>query len=104
MTARIANSGNNGSYTDLIQVDQSVSGSDGSTSNAQAIEGNVRQVDQTNGWFTVNSSNRGTITVTMPYNPRRSDLSRFQTLRIGDYVRLYGVFLNNSRVELQQFY
>ncbi len=104
VTARITNSGNNGNYTDLIQVDQSVSGTTGGTSNSQSIEGNVRQVDQTNGWFTVNSSNRGTITVTMPYNPRRSDLNRFQTLRVGDYVRLYGVLLNNSRVELQQFY
>lgn len=104
VTARITNSGNNGNYTDLIQVDQSVSGTTGGTSNTQSIEGNVRQVDQTNGWFTVSASNRGTVTVTMPYNPRRSDLNRFQTLRAGDYVRLYGVILNNSRVELQQFY
>jgi hypothetical protein len=45
-----------------------------------------------------------TLTVTLPYNPRRVDVDRFNNLRPGDYVRLYGVFLNNSRVELRQFY
>jgi hypothetical protein len=40
----------------------------------------------------------------MPYNPNRADVDRFNSLRSGDYVRLYGVFLNESRVELRQFY
>jgi hypothetical protein len=35
---------------------------------------------------------------------RQSDLNTFQNLRVGDRVRLYGVFINNSRVELRQFY
>lgn len=94
----------NGSYyADYVQVDQSVSTSGGAQGNAQQIQGNVRQVDSRNGLFTVDSGN-GILTVAMPYNPRSSDVSRFQRLRSGDYVRFYGVYLNNSRVELRQFY
>jgi hypothetical protein len=44
------------------------------------------------------------VIVSMPYNPRQSDVNRFNNLRVGDQVRFYGVFLNNSRVELRQFY
>ena len=40
----------------------------------------------------------------MPYNASRADVQRFQNLRNGDNVRFYGVYLNNSRVELRQFY
>lgn len=104
VTARIASSGNNGYYTDLVQVNQSVSTSTGGTGNVQSFQGNVRQVDQVNGLFTLNAGGNATITVSLPYNVSRADLSRFQSLRPGDYVRLYGVLLNNSRVELRQFY
>jgi hypothetical protein len=31
-------------------------------------------------------------------------VNRFNNLRIGDFVRFYGVFLNNNRVELRNFY
>jgi hypothetical protein len=40
----------------------------------------------------------------MPYSPSRSDLNRFQSLRSGDNVRIAGVLLNNTRVDLRQFY
>jgi hypothetical protein len=40
----------------------------------------------------------------MPYSPSRADQNRFQNLRQGDYVRIAGVYLNNTRVELRQFY
>ena len=104
VTARIQ-SGNNGSYyTDLVQVDQPVQGSNTSSSgNVQSIQGTVRQIDLQNGLFTmdVNSSR---ITVSMPFSPSRSDMDRFQRLRSGDVVRIAGVVLNNSRVELRQFY
>lgn len=108
VTARIANSNNNNSqyYTDLIQVDQSVSGNtgnNGTSSNVQTFEGNVRNIDRTNGVFQLTGGSYGTITVSLPYNPRQSDVSRFQGLRAGDFVRIYGVLLNNSRVELRQF-
>lgn len=104
VTARVVNNGNSSYYTDLIQVNRSVSTSNNGNNNLQTIQGNVRQVDQVNGWFTLNVGNNGVVTVNMPYNPSRADLNKFQNLRSGDYVRLYGTWLNNSRVELRQFY
>jgi hypothetical protein len=53
--------------------------------------------------FQLTGSNYGSLSVSLPYNPRQADINKFQTLRNGDYVRLYGVLLNNSRVELRQF-
>ena len=94
----------NGYYTDHVQVDQSVSTSGtGSSGSVQSIQGTVRQIDSRNGLFTVDSQN-GVLTVALPYNPRSADVDRFQRLRQGEYVRFYGVFVNNSRVELRQFY
>ena len=105
VTASVRATQNGAYYTDYVQVDQSVSTSGGSAAsgNVQSIQGNVRQVDSRNGLFTVESGN-GLLTVALPYNPRSADVSRFQSLRSGDFVRFYGVFLNNSRVELRQFY
>jgi hypothetical protein len=114
VTARIPsnNNSNGGYYTDLILVDQSVSTNsggvynDGTNNNVQQFEGTVRQIDRTNGLFTISSNNNnyGTLTVQMPYNPRQSDVNRFNGLRSGDFVRIYGQLLNNSRVQLTQFY
>ena len=109
VTARVQQTNNGGYYTDLVQVDQSVSGSGtvggggGASNTVQALQGNVRQVNAANGWFTMDVGNT-TLQVTLPYNPRRADVDRFNSLRPGDYVRLYGVFVNNTRVELRQFY
>lgn len=105
VTARIASTSNNSNYTDLIQVTQSVGNNDGTgTGNVQTFEGTVRSVDRSNGLFTMSSNNYGTVTVSMPYNPRQNDITKFNNLRSGDFVRLYGVMLNNSRIELRQFY
>ena len=101
---RIQNTSNGGYYTDRIDVTSSSTSTGGNNANVQSIQGNVRQVDMTNGVFTIGTTNQGVLTVTLPYNPRSSDLDRFRSLRSGDYVRLYGVFLTNSRVELRQFY
>jgi hypothetical protein len=103
VTARIASTSNNSYYTDYIQVDQSVNAGGNSSGNVQQVQGNVRQVDYANGLFTLNAGN-GILTVSMPYNARRQDVTTFQNLRSGDFVRLYGVYMNNSRVELRQFY
>jgi hypothetical protein len=103
VTARVSNS-NNGYYTDLIQVDQSATTNGGVSGNVQQFEGTVRSLDRTNGYFSISSNNYGTLTVSMPYNPSQSDLNRFNNLRNGDYVRIYGILLNNSRVELRNFY
>jgi hypothetical protein len=105
VTLRLTTAGNNTYYTDRIEVTRSVSSS-GSTmgGNVQTLQGTVRQVDLTNGTFTVSTSNQGILTVTLPYNPRSSDLDRFRNLRSGDYVRFYGTYLTTARVELHQFY
>ncbi len=110
VTARIQ-SGGNSSYTDLVQVNRSVSGTGtgsgntgSGTGNVQSLQGVVRRVDTQNGIFTTDAGGNVLLTVSMPYNASRNDVSRFQNLRIGDNVRFYGIFLNNSRVELRNFY
>jgi hypothetical protein len=75
----------------------------GTNANVQSVQGTVRQIDATNGLFSLNTSN-GTLTVSLPYNVSRADQNRFNSLRTGETVRLYGVYLNNTRVELRQFY
>jgi hypothetical protein len=106
ITARIQNT-SNGYYTDLVQVDQPVNGSAGTSSASGAVrsvQGTVRQIDRQNGLFTMDVNNSTRLTVSMPYSPSRNDVAKFQNLRSGDVVRIAGVFLNNSRVELRQFY
>jgi hypothetical protein len=107
VTARIINANTNNSqyYTDLIQVDQSVSSNpgSGSSANVQLFEGSARNIDRTNGTFQITGSNYGTLVISLPYNPRQADVNRFNSLRSGDYVRVYGVLMNNNRVELRQF-
>lgn len=104
VTARVQTTTGGSYYTDLVQVDQSVSGGGGSASgNVQSFQGTVGQIDRTNGLFRLDG-NGASVIVALPYNVRQSDLSTFQNLRVGDRVRLYGVLLNNSRVELRQFY
>ena len=106
ITARVQNT-NNGYYTDVVQVDQPVQGSAGAATttsgNVQSMQGTVRQIDQQNGLFTMDAGSTR-LTVSMPFSPSRADLAKFQSLRSGDNVRIAGVFLNNSRVELRQFY
>ncbi|HEX2778180.1 MAG TPA: hypothetical protein VHM30_01700 [Gemmatimonadaceae bacterium] len=107
VTARVQSGQNGGYYTDLVQVDQPRSGRGGATGtggNVQNVEGRVRQIDTVNGLFALEVANYGVVTVSLPYNVTRADQNRFQSLRAGDYVRLAGVFLNNTRVELRQFY
>ena len=106
VTARVQQLQNGGYYTDLIQVDQSVSSSTGvdNNTNVQQFEGTARNIDRTNGTFQLTGSNYGTLVVALPYNPRQTDVNRFQNLRSGDYVRIYGVLYSNNRLELRQFY
>lgn len=105
VTASIRQAQNGAYYTDYVQVDQSVSSgaSSGGAGNVQSFQGNVRQIDSRNGLFTVQAGN-SILTVSLPYNPRSTDVNAFQRLRQGDPVRFYGVFVSNSRVELRQFY
>ena len=106
VTVRYQETGNNSYYVDLIQVNRSVSNSDaGQVGSGQvySLQGNVRSVDRSNGVFTMSTQNGGTVTVSMPYNARSNDVNRFNQLRTGDYVRVQGEMLNNSRFELLQF-
>jgi len=106
VTARIQST-SGGYYTDLVQVDRPVQGSAGGTTTSgsiQTLQGTVRQIDQQNGLFTMDVSNGTRLTVSMPYSASRTDVAKFQNLRSGDYVRIAGVYLNNARVELRQFY
>ena len=103
VTARIQQNGNN-YYTDYIQVDQSVNGSGNVNSgNVQQLQGTVRGVNRQNGVFTVDIGNYNTITVTLPYNVSSNDVNRFNNLRVGDFVRFYGVYTAQSQVQLRQF-
>lgn len=108
VVARIQDNGNGSYYTDLIQVTQPVNGSatNGGTvsGNVQSLQGTVRQVDRTNGWFTLDTGNGVTLTVSLPYNISQNDINRFNSLRVGDFVHLYGVYLNNTQVQLRNFY
>jgi hypothetical protein len=109
VTVRIQQTQNGGYYTDYVQVDQSVSsntsgGVYSQNGQVQSLQGTVRRVDVSNGWFEIQPSNGVVLTVTLPYNAARADVQRFQNLRQGDVVRFNGVYLNNSRVELRQFY
>ena len=104
VTARVQANGNS-YYTDYVQVDQSVRGNTGgSSSNLQQLQGTVRQIDRANGLFTVDVNNYNTLTVSLPNNLSSNDVNRFNSLRAGDFIRFYGTFVNNSRVELKQFY
>jgi hypothetical protein len=105
VTARIPSSGNNSNYTDLITVTRSVGGDTNTgTDDVRTYEGTVRSIDRNAGIFTMSTNNLGIVTVSMPYNPRQNDVTRFNNLRTGDFVRIYGVMLNNTRIELRQFY
>lgn len=103
VTARVQANGNS-YYTDYVQVDQSVTGTaSGTSGNLQLLQGTVRQVDRQNGLFTVDVSGNYTLTVSMPYNAASNDVTRFNSLRSGDFVRFYGTYVSSSQVQLRQF-
>lgn len=106
VTARVQDNGNNNYFTDYIQVNSSVSNNTGGTGSGALynLSGTVRQIDTYNGWFTMDTQQEGRITVSLPYNPRSADLTRFRNLRSGDYVSLQAAYLNPSTFQLRQFY
>ena len=106
VNARVQQLQNGGYYTDSVVVTQPVSGSTttGGTQGVQSLTGTVRSVDRNNGLFSIDAGNGVLLTVSLVYNASNADVTRFNNLRSGDYVRFYGVYLNNTRVELRQFY
>lgn len=107
VSARVQQLQDGSYYTDSVTVTQPVNGSTTGTSsgseNVQALQGTVRQIDRNGGLFTIEAGNNVTLTVSLPYNLSNADRTKFQNLRSGDYVQFYGVYLNNSRVELRRF-
>ena len=107
ITASIQDNGNGGYYTSSVQVNQSVRGGStgqGQGSAVQSFQGQVRQVDRSNGNFTLDDGNVGRITVFLPNNLSRADQDRYNNLRNGDVVRIYGYRTSSSQVQLQTFY
>jgi hypothetical protein len=102
VTARVQANGNS-YYTDYVQVDQSVTTAGSSSSNAQLLQGTVRQIDRQNGLFTVDVNNGGTLTVSLPYNLSSNDVNRFNNLRSGQFVSFYGTYLSSGQIQLRQF-
>jgi hypothetical protein len=95
-------------YAARIDVQQTVqerTGQAGGTAGQlQQLTGRVGQVDQQRGWFTLQTSYAGTVTVTLPYNPGSATVQQFNRLRSGDSVRIEGTPVGSGRVELYRFY
>jgi hypothetical protein len=115
VTAAVQQTNNGGYYVSAVRVDRSVQDANGGTASGntgsgtandrvQSVQGVVRAVDARNGLFTIELGNRSQYTVSLPYNVSRADSDRFRNLRAGEQVRFYGVALNNTRIELRQFY
>jgi hypothetical protein len=105
VSARVQQLQNGGYYADSVVVTQPVNGSSTTSASGgvQSLQGTVRQIDRNNGLFTVDAGGNVTLTVSMPYNANNTDVNKFNALRSGDYVRFYGVYLSQTRVELKQF-
>jgi hypothetical protein len=106
VVARITSTQDNSYYTDSITVTASVttSTSNGTVENQQLLNGTVQSIDRTNGTFVVDIGSGTRLTISMPYGARSADVQTYNNLRVGQYIRFYGVYLNTSRVELRQFY
>ena len=93
VVASVQDAGNGSYYVSTVQVTQSVSSGggvyNGQSGNVSTYQGTVRQVDRSNGWFTVDDGNVGRISVVLPSGLSQQDLNRFGNLRNGDYVRFY---------------
>jgi hypothetical protein len=105
VNARVQQTQNGGYYVDSVVVTQPVNGSTttSGSGNVQSLQGTVRQIDRSNGMFTMDAGSGVLITVSLPYNANSNDVNRLNALRSGDYVRFYGVYLSSNRVELRQF-
>lgn len=109
---RVQQTQNGQYYTDYIAVTQSVQESNGGYNNSGGgynnsgytqVEGRVTFVDYQRGQFGLNT-NRGTLTVAMPYQANATDANRFRNLRQNDYVRVEGQLVSNGRLDLARFY
>ena len=70
---------------------------------AEVIDGRVERVDQKLGVFDLRPRDGRTITVSLPYNARATDVDSFRTLRRGDPVRVEGEFVSPDNFQLLSF-
>jgi len=98
------------SYTDLIRVQESIRDRDqsrGDTSRPrtgiQTVDGRVEWVDVRRNSFEMRDQSRERVIVALRDNARRSDVDHFRALRVGDYVKVEGRFLDRERFELENF-
>jgi len=98
------------SYTDLIRVQESIRDRDQSGggiispgTGIQTVDGRVEQLDFQRSSFEIRDQSRERVLVSLPYNARRSDVDHFRALRVGDYVKVEGRFLDRDRFELEGF-
>lgn len=107
VVVRLQQTQNGQAYTDYIYVQQSVQDRTGGGgvggAGYQRLEGNVGAVDYSRGLFELRSQGR-TVTVSLPYNPGAAAADQFRRLRQGDYVRVEGRYVTNTRFELDRFY
>jgi len=98
------------SYTDLIRVQESIRDRDQSRggiirpgTGTRTVDGRVEQLDFQRSSFEIRDQSRERVLVSLPYNARRSDVDHFRALRVGDYVKVEGRFLDRERFELENF-
>lgn len=109
--AQLQQTQNGGYYSSYITVTQSVQEGNGGYNNGGGVsgsgytqvEGRVTFVDTQRGEFGLNT-NRGTVTVALPYQTNATDANRFRNLRQNDYVRVEGQLVSNGRLQLSRFY
>ena len=82
-----------GYYTDLIQVRESVQERQGGTRASPApdvyrMEGTIGEVDLSREMFTLNMTQGGTVAVHLPANAPAAMRDRLRDYRSGDYVRV----------------
>lgn len=102
-------------YTNYIQVTRSVQDNGGynntggynngtyGSNNQVQFEGRVGWVDYQNGRFSL-ATNRGTYTVSLPYNTSSADANTFRNLRQNSYARVQGTQVSNTEIQLTRFY
>ena len=94
-------------YSDLIRIQESVRDRGGITTRPgtgiQTLAGRVEPLDFQRSSFEISGQSGERIFVSLPSNAQRSDVDRFRALRVGDYVRVVGRFLDRDRFELENF-
>lgn len=100
------------SYMETIRVLEPVQARSGSTiarpsiperRRADIVEGTVERIDQGLGTFDLRPGSGRTITVSVPYNAKTTDVDSFRSLRRGDRVRVEGEFVNAESLALLSF-